>query len=143
MIKIVIVDDHRIVRQGIKAMLQMEYDFEIVGEASSGTEALSLLDSVTPDVLVTDLKLEDMSGIDVTRLVRDRCPHTRSIVLSMFNDRVYVVGALKAGAKGYVPKGSGIDDLIRAIRQVASGSIYLSPCLPPDHQTDHRHPEGE
>ncbi len=127
MITIILVDDHKIVRQGIKGLLEDEPDLKVIGEAANGTEGIELVESLKPDILISDLMMDGMNGIDVTREVKKRSPETKTIILSMYNDSGYVTRALKEGARGYVLKGSGIDELVTAIRRVASGERYLSP----------------
>ena len=129
MIRIVLADDHDIVRKGIRILLEHEPDFLIVAEASDGVGAVKLVESLHPDVLVTDLKMADLNGIEVARLVKEHSPETRVVVLSMYGDNAYVEGALAAGANGYVLKESSVEDLVRAIRDAVSGGRYLSPSL--------------
>ncbi len=129
MITIVLVDDHKIVRQGVKNLLEEEPDLKVIGEAANGTEGIELTEKLKPDILVSDLMMNGLNGIDVTRAVGERSPETKIIILSMYNDSGYVNQSMQAGAKGYVLKGSGIDELLAAIRQVGSGGCYLSPSL--------------
>jgi DNA-binding NarL/FixJ family response regulator len=129
MISIIIVDDHKIVRQGVNALLSSEPGFEVIGEAGDGTSALELIKRLKPDIMVTDLMMKGMSGLDVIRGTGKLCPETRSLVLSMYGDEVWVLGALEAGAMGYVIKESSADDLIQAIHTVVSGEVFLSPPL--------------
>jgi len=126
MISIVIVDDHKIVRQGIHALLGSEPSFEVVGQAGDGIMALELVGKLKPDVLVTDLMMNGMTGIDVVRQVARICPETKSLILSMYGDEAWVAGALEAGAKGYILKESSAEDLIQSIHEVVSGKIFLS-----------------
>ena len=127
--KILIADDHEAVRHGIKSILQAESDFEIVSEASDGIEAVEKSKQLKPDILVTDLKMPKLNGIEVTERVRESSPDTRIIILSMYNSKTYVLGALNSGAMGYVIKKSSADGLTEAIRTVAGGKQYLSPGL--------------
>lgn len=129
MITIMLVDDHNMVRDGIKRLLEDEPDFKVVSEAENGAEAIQQAKRLKPDILVTDLMMNGPNGIEVSREVRKNSPATRVIILSMYNDSGYVDQAMKEGAKGYVVKGSGIDELITAIRKVSSGECYLSPSL--------------
>lgn len=128
-VRIVLVEDHRVVRQGLKALLEAEQDFEIVGEAGDGLVALELVEKTTPDVLVVDLMIPGLSGLEVTRRVRERSPGSKVVVLSMHSNEAYVLEALKYGAAGYVLKDSSFSDLSRAVREVVSGRKYLSPPL--------------
>jgi DNA-binding NarL/FixJ family response regulator len=129
MTSIVILDDHKIVRQGVHALLSSEPGFNVVGEAGDGPMALELIGRLKPDILVTDLMMKGMSGLEVIRETVKACPETKSLVLSMYGDEVWVLGALEAGAKGYVIKESSADDLIQAIHTVVSGQVFLSPPL--------------
>jgi DNA-binding NarL/FixJ family response regulator len=124
---LVLVDDHQIVRQGLWAILKTEPDLRLVGEAADGQEALRLVERQRPDVLVLDLMLPGLNGLDVARQVARRSPGTRVVILSMHSDEAYVVEALRAGASAYVLKESGADELVRAIRDVMAGRRYFSP----------------
>jgi two-component system, NarL family, response regulator NreC len=127
MITIVLVDDHKILRDGIARLLEDEPDFKVVGEGANGAEGIEAARTLQPDIVVSDLMMDGLTGIDVTREVKKVAPKTRTIILSMYNDSGYVTRAVKEGACGYVLKGLGIDDLIVAIRKVNSGNCYFSP----------------
>lgn len=127
LISLVIVDDHPIVREGLCALLALEPDLQVVGEAGDGLQAVQLVEQLRPDVLVLDLKMPGLDGFEVTRQVSERAPMTRIIVLSTHRSEAYVLQALKCGAAGYVFKGSGVAVLIQAIREVAQGHRYLGP----------------
>ncbi len=127
MISIVLADDHKIVRHGIKALLEAEPDLRVTGEAGDGLEAIRLAKDLQPDILVVDISMPGLNGIDVTKQVRKCSPRTGIIVLSMHSAEVYVLQALEAGAMGYVLKESGPEQLVNAIREVISGRYYLSP----------------
>lgn len=129
MTTVVLADDHVIVRQGIKALLESQPDLEVVGEASNGLEACELVEKHDPDVLVVDLMMPNLTGLDVVHLVRERAPRTRVVVLSMHSNEAYVLQALHNGAIGYVLKESGDSDLVTAVRRAAGGQRYLSPPL--------------
>ena len=103
-ISIVLADDHHIVRQGLRSLLDSESDFKVVGEASDGLEAIRLCEAEKPDVLVVDMVMKGMNGIEVTRRVSKSCPNTAIVVLSMYDNENYVVEALQSGAKAYVVK---------------------------------------
>jgi len=128
-VNIVLTDDHPIVRQGLRALLQAESGFAVVGEASDGLEAIKLLERCKPDVLVLDLMMPGMNGLEVLRQSKQVSSQTRVIVLSMHSNEAYVLEALKRGALGYVLKDSSSTDLIQAIREVVTGRRYLSPPL--------------
>jgi DNA-binding NarL/FixJ family response regulator len=127
MITIVLADDHKIFRQTLGDLLEAESDFRVVGEASDGFEAVRLIGHLKPDILVTDLLMPGRNGIEVTKQARKISPKTAVIILSMHSDEAYVVGALDAGAKGYVIKESGIGELVHAIREAVAGRCHLSP----------------
>jgi len=129
MTTIFLADDHHVVRQGLRALLEAEPDFRIVGEAGGGREAVQLVERLRPEVLVLDLMMPGLSGLEVTRQVRRRSPQTRIIILSMYANIGYVLETLKNGAVAYVLKKSTADELVRAVRQVTTGRRYLSPPL--------------
>lgn len=129
MTTIVLADDHKIVRQGIKALLETEPDFNLVGEAADGLEAARLVKQHQPDILIVDLTMPGMSGIEVTARVRQDSPQTKVIVLSMHSVEAYVLRSLEAGATSYVVKESGVEHLIQAVRETMAGRRYLSPPL--------------
>jgi len=126
---IVLADDHPVVRQGLRALLEAEPDFAIVGEVADGLEVADLVERVKAHVLVLDLMLPGLSGLEVTRQVRQRSSQTRVIILSMYANEAYVLEALRNGAAGYVLKGAGAAELVQAVREVAAGRRYLSPPL--------------
>ncbi len=126
---ILLADDHNIVRQGLRALLQSEPHFRLVGEASDGIEAVRLAERLKPDVLITDLMMPGLNGLEVTRQVTKLLPQTRVIILSMYTNDAYVLEALKNGALGYVLKDSQAADLIQAVKEVIAGNRYLSPPL--------------
>ena len=126
MTAIVLADDHTIVRQGLRLLLEAEPDFSVVGEASDGLEVAGLVDRLRPDVLVLDLMMPGISGLEVTRNVCQQFPETRVVILSMHADESYVLAALKNGAAAYVLKDAGADDLLQAVREVVQGRRYLS-----------------
>jgi DNA-binding NarL/FixJ family response regulator len=125
-VHILLVDDHPIVRQGLRTLLQAETDFIVIGEASSGIEALGLLERCRPDVLVIDLMMPGVTGLEVVQQSRQLSPQTRVIILSMHGDEAYVLQALKCGAMGYVLKGAEPGDLILGVREVIAGRRFLS-----------------
>jgi two-component system response regulator NreC len=129
MIKIVLADDHPIVRQGLRAAFEEEPDFTIVGEASDGLEAVKVTERLTPDVVVLDLVMPGLNGLEVARQVSQRSPNTRIVMLSVTAAEADVLEALRYGAAAYVLKGSTVPELIRAVREAAAGRHYLSPPL--------------
>jgi DNA-binding NarL/FixJ family response regulator len=124
---LVLADDHQIVRQGLRAILSLESGFKLIGEAANGIDTVRLVERLRPDVLVLDLMMPGLDGLEVARQVAQKSPRTRIIILSMHSNEAYVLEALRAGATGYVLKESGADELIRAIHAVAEGRRYLSP----------------
>lgn len=123
---ILLADDHHIVRQGLRALLETEPSFKLVGEAGDGIEAVRLVERLRPNVLVTDVMMPGLNGLEVTRQVAKVAPQTRVIILSMYSNDAYVVEALKNGASGYVLKDAQSNDLVHAVREVAAGRRYLS-----------------
>jgi two-component system response regulator NreC len=123
---IVLADDHRIVRQGLRALLKTEPDFSLVGETGDGLEAVQLAERLQPDVVVLDLMMPGINGLEATRQISDNCPKTHVVILSMHADEAYVLEALRNGAAGYVLKDSSADELVRAVREVVAGRRYLS-----------------
>jgi DNA-binding NarL/FixJ family response regulator len=128
-IRILLADDHAVVRQGFKMILGAQPDMEIVGEAGNGREAVELTEQLKPDVVVMDVAMPELNGIEATRRVTEAVPHTRVIALSMHKDSVYVREVLRAGARGYLLKDSGAGDLVSAVRAIAQGEGYLSPAV--------------
>jgi DNA-binding NarL/FixJ family response regulator len=126
---IVLVDDHHVVREALRKMLEVEKEFHIVGEAGDGVEALRVVEQCKPDILVCDLMMNGMNGLEVTRQLTKRFPKTKVVILSMYGNDGYVHEAMRAGAKGYVLKESTSTELVHAIRESASGRRYLSPPL--------------
>lgn len=121
---IVLADDHTIFRHALRVMLE-ELGFQIVGEASDGLEAINLVNQLKPDVVIVDLLMGSMSGLEVTRRVSKECPQTGIVVLSMYKDESYVIESLRAGAKSYIVKDSSAEDLLRGIKDAIAGKHYL------------------
>jgi len=126
---IVLADDHNVVRNALKALLEAEPDFRVIGEAKDGLETVKMVERLKPDVLVTDLMMPGINGIEVTRQVSKRYPGTNVVVLSMYADEAYVLEALRAGAKAYVLKESSPEELTIAVKEVAAGNHYLGSSL--------------
>lgn len=129
LITIVLAEDHHIVRRGLWALLEAVSDFRVIGEAATGIETIELVERQQPHVLVADLMMPDLNGIEVARQVSQRVTRTRTIILSMYSSPNYVRDALLAGALGYILKGSNATDLVRGVREVAAGLRFLSPPL--------------
>lgn len=126
-IKVVLVDDHAVVRAGLKAVLGTAKDIDVIGEASNGREALGLVDRFKPDVVVMDLTMAEMDGLEATRQIAERGLATRVLVLTMHSEEEYLVPVLKAGAGGYLVKSAADRELVDAVRAVARGDTYVRP----------------
>jgi two-component system response regulator NreC len=137
-IKILLADDHALVRQGFKMILSAQPDMEIVGEAGNGREAVELAEKLQPDLIVMDVTMPELNGIEATRRVTTAAPRARVLALSMHKDAVYVREILRAGARGYLLKDSVDADLLAAVRSVAKGEGYLSPGVSDAVLTDYR-----
>lgn len=124
-IKIFLVEDHDIVRNGIKALLKSQSDIEIVGEASNGLEALEKLEKVQPDIILMDMNMPVIDGLDGTRRIKVRFPLVKILVLSMHDHESYLIDMLEAGANGYILKNASIDELMFAIRKIANDGTYI------------------
>ncbi len=127
--KIVIADDHRVVRQGIRWLLEDEPDFEVVGEAADGFEAVKKVADLRPDVLITDIKMPGLDGVEVTRQTTEALPGLRVIVVSMYGNKAYVERAMDAGASAYILKKFSNGNIVEAVRLVMQGKKYFSPGL--------------
>jgi len=128
-IRIVLADDHKLMRSGLRVLLEQQPDLTVVGEASDGREAVALVASQRPDVLVMDIGMPSLNGIEAAAQVTKGNPEAAIVMLSMHSDESYVLRALKAGAKGYLLKDSAEADLIRAVRAVAEGKSFFSPAV--------------
>ncbi|MBM4294606.1 MAG: response regulator transcription factor [Deltaproteobacteria bacterium] len=126
-IKIVMADDHQIVRQGVRSLLTAESDMEVVGEADNGRDTLRLVQQLSPLVVVMDISMPDLNGIEATRQILAESPGVKVVALSMHSDSFFVLNMLKAGASGYLLKDCAVEDLVKAIRTVVSNKTYLSP----------------
>ena len=123
---IVLADDHHIVRQGLRTLLEAEPEYAVVGEVADGLKVADLVEQLRPDVLVLDLMMPGLNGLEITRQVAQRSPKTRIVILSMHADEAYVLEALRHGATGYVLKDASTADVVQAVREVAAGRHYLS-----------------
>lgn len=128
-IRILLVDDHKIVRDGLRTLIEKEAGMEVVGEARNGREGLKLTRKLLPDVTIMDITMPDMNGIDATRSILEEHPEIKVIALSMHSDRRLVSGMLEAGASGYLLKDSAFEELARAVRAVVAHQTYLSPSI--------------
>jgi len=126
-INVLLVDDHAIMRDGIRALLSLHDDIKIVGEASEGQEAIEKTQELSPDVVVMDVAMPDMDGIEATRRIRKQSPKVKVIILTQYDNKEYVLSAIKAGAAGYVPKRALGSELVSAVRAVNRGESFLYP----------------
>jgi two-component system, NarL family, response regulator NreC len=126
-IRILLADDHNVMRGGLRLLLERQPGFKVVGEASDGRQAVEQAEATKPDIIVLDIAMPNLSGIEAAQRISTLLPHTRIIILSMHCDESYVLRALKAGAKGYLLKDSAENDLIEAIRAVDEGKAFFSP----------------
>ena len=138
MIRILLADDHAMVRQGFRMILSAQPDMEIIGEAGNGKEAVEMTEKLLPDVIVMDVAMPELNGIEATRKIIAALPRSRILALSMHKDSVYVREILRAGARGYLLKDSIDSDLLAAVRAVAKGEGYLSPAVSDAVLTDYR-----
>ncbi len=128
-IRLLLVDDHQIVRAGLRMLFAAEPEVEIIGEASSGEEAVASIETLTPDVVLMDVAMPGMGGIEATRRIKASQPKVAVLALTMHEDEEYFFEMLAAGASGYVPKRAAPDDLMSAIRIVKQGDVYIYPSL--------------
>lgn len=129
MIRILLVDDQTLVRQGIQTLLELEDDLEVVGAAANGLEALALAERVAPDVVLMDVRMPQMDGVAATRELLRRRPGLGVIILTTFDDDEYVFEGLKAGARGYMLKDTSSDEIVAAVRAVAAGEALIQPSI--------------
>jgi two-component system response regulator NreC len=128
-IRLLLVDDHRIVRAGLRMLFMAEPGIEIVGEADNAEEALQVIQELEPDVVIMDVAMPGMSGIEATRRIKEAHPDVAVLALTMHEDEQYFFEMLNAGASGYIPKRAAPDDLVSAIRVVSQGNVFLYPTL--------------
>ncbi|MEW6732631.1 MAG: response regulator transcription factor [Acidobacteriota bacterium] len=143
MIRILVADDHNIVRKGFVSLLTQEHELSVVGEAETGQQAIALVRQLTPDLVLLDITLPDLSGIEVTKRIREISPYTRVLILSMHSEKVFVLQSLQAGASGYLLKFSQPKLLFEAIHQVYAGKHFLSPEISTQGFTKDLHQQSE
>lgn len=127
MVNIIIVDDQQIVREGLKMILSLNKEINVIGEASNGEEALELLTYSSPEVILMDIRMPVMNGIEATKLVKSKYPDIKVIILTTFNDNEYIFAGLKNGADGYILKDSGAQEITTSIKTACEGNILLNP----------------
>ncbi len=128
-IRLLVADDHTLIRQGIVGLLGAQPDMEVIGEAGSGEEAVRKTIRTSPDIILMDIGMPGINGLDATREIKQRAPKVRVLILTMHDREDYLFQALRAGAAGYVLKGADIQDLLSAIRSVYRGEVYLYPTM--------------
>ena len=126
-IRVLLADDHRIIRDGLRALLEQQPDMQVIAEAENGREAVKLSKSLSPQVVVMDLGMPDLNGVEATRQVLKDSPSIHVLALSMHTDKRFIISMLDAGASGYLQKDCAFDELVNAVRAVATGGTYLSP----------------
>ena len=136
--RILLADDHAVVRRGFGLIVSQEPDLEVVGEANNGREAVELAEKLQPDVVVIDVSMPELNGIEGTRRISENCPRTRVLALSMHRDAVYVREILRAGARGYILKDADDRAFLEAVRSVARNEAYLSPAIADAVLSDYR-----
>jgi DNA-binding NarL/FixJ family response regulator len=128
-LRVVIADDHVLFRDGLRGLLAAAPDLELIGEAATGDEAVALAAAQQPDVILMDVQMPGLNGIEATRQIAQASPHIRVLVLTMFDDDQSVFAAMRAGARGYLLKGAKYEEVLRAIRAVGSGEAIFSPAI--------------
>ncbi len=129
MIRVVLVDDQTLIRQGVRSLLALSDDIEVVGEASDGQEALEIVPQLKPDVLLLDLRMPNMNGLQVLEALAERDQQPPTLILTTFDDDELVLGGIRAGAKGYLLKDVALEDLLDAVRTLASGNTLVNPAI--------------
>lgn len=128
-IRLMLVDDHDVVRAGLKSFLQTQEDFEVVGEAGNGEQAVQRAMEIRPDVILMDITMPEVDGLEATRRLRHLCPDCLILALTVHDDKQYFMQMLAEGASGYITKQAAADDLVAAIHTIAAGNVYLQPAL--------------
>jgi DNA-binding NarL/FixJ family response regulator len=142
-IKVLIVDDHAIMRDGVRALLNLCEDIEITGEAANGDEVLNRCHDIAPDVVLMDIAMPGMDGLEATRQIKRKNKNVKVLVLTQHSNREYILSAVKAGADGYVPKGALSSELVSAIHAVHKGESFLHPSVAAALIDEYRHQESE
>jgi DNA-binding NarL/FixJ family response regulator len=127
--RVLVVDDHTVIRRGIQSILRAWPEWEVSGEASSGEEAIELTKELKPDIVLMDISMPGMGGLEATRLIRKICPQTKILLLTLYDSPEWAETALRAGARGYVLKSDSEAELLTALKVVAANGVYASPSL--------------
>lgn len=141
-VRVLIADDHTIVREGLQLLLSRDPEIEVVAEASSGREAVRLATEHHPDVVIMDISMPDLDGLEAIRIIRAQCPHTQVLILSVHGSESYFFRALQAGVSGYILKSTTAEELIRAVHAVAQGDAFLYPPMARKLIEEFRRQEG-
>jgi two-component system response regulator NreC len=128
-IRLMLVDDHEVIRVGLKTFLQTQPDFEVVAEANNGEDAINLAIELIPDVILMDITMPNVDGMEATRRLKILCPQSLVLALTVHDDKQYLMQMMAAGASGYITKQAAADDLVEAIHTIAAGNVYLQPAL--------------
>lgn len=136
-IRILVADDHTVIRRGIVGLLNAQADMEVIEEAGNGREAVARTETAKPDVVLLDVAMPELNGLGATRMIKDQSPDVQVLILTMHDREDYLFQALRAGASGYVLKGADTDDLLTAVRSVAHGHVYLFPPVAKDLLNDY------
>ncbi len=128
-IRVLLVDDHTILRVGLRSFLRYHDDIQVIGEAHDGAEAIAQVEELRPDIVLMDIAMPGVNGVEATRLILESCPQTRILILSQYHDAQYVVPLLRAGISGFILKDALGTDLLAALRSVARGETYLCPAI--------------
>jgi two-component system response regulator NreC len=142
-IRLLLADDHAVVRSGLRMLLEAQPDFEIVGEAETGSAAVTMVGELQPDAVLMDIQMPELNGIEATRIIKEKSPKTAVLALTMHEDDQYFFEMLHAGASGYVLKRAAPDELVQAIRTVCRGEVYLHPTMATRLVTDYLHRADE
>ncbi len=129
MIKVIICDDQAIIRDGLEMLLKLEKDIEVAGQAQDGTEAVEIVQKTQPDLVLMDLKMPGLNGIEATRQIRTRYPHVKVLVLTTYDDDEWVFDAIRAGASGYLLKDTPREEVIKAVKGTAAGKSFVDPAV--------------
>jgi len=128
-IRLVLADDHEVMRNGLASLIINEFHMQVVGQAETGRDAVALTEQLKPDIVLMDISMPDMNGIEATRLILERAPETKILALSMHADKRFITEMMNVGAVGYLLKHSAVDELERAIKEIMRGHVYITPAV--------------